>query len=139
MTNNTLAQSYLKKAQLRLKILPLLLDEAGYSDVVRESQETVELAMKGMLRHVGIEPPKWHDVSKLFLENKQILPDFIVSNLDKLTHISKYLRKERELAFYGEVDFIPTEEYDHDTAQQALEDARFVVRLAERLITISHE
>lgn len=41
-----------------MKILPVLLDEAAYSDVVREAQEFVELALKGMLRQVGIEPPK---------------------------------------------------------------------------------
>jgi len=57
MTNVSLAQSYLIKARKRLKILPVLLDELAYSDVVREAQEIVELALKGMLRQVGIEPP----------------------------------------------------------------------------------
>ncbi len=46
----------------RLKILVVLLEEDAYSDVVREAQEIVELALKGMLRQAGIEPPKWHDV-----------------------------------------------------------------------------
>lgn len=58
MTTVSLAQSYLIKALLRLKILDLLLAEGAYSDVVREAQEIVELAMKGMLRQVGVEPPK---------------------------------------------------------------------------------
>ena len=49
MTNTSLAQSYLVKALKRLKILAVLLDEAAYSDVVREAQEIVELALKGML------------------------------------------------------------------------------------------
>ena len=57
MTNGSLAQSYLLKATKRLKILPVLLDEEAYSDVVREAQELVELALKGVLRQVGIEPP----------------------------------------------------------------------------------
>lgn len=52
MTNLSLAESYLIKARKRLKILPVLLDEQAYSDVVRESQEIVELALKGMLRQV---------------------------------------------------------------------------------------
>jgi HEPN domain-containing protein len=67
MTNITLAQSYLIKATKRLKILDVLLAEKDYSDVVREAQEIVELAQKAMLRHVGIEPPKWHDVGKILL------------------------------------------------------------------------
>jgi hypothetical protein len=50
MTNTSLAQSYLLKASKRLKILPVLLAEAAYSDVIREAQEIVELALKGMLR-----------------------------------------------------------------------------------------
>ena len=57
MTNGALAASYLAKATLRLDILPVLFERAGYSDVVREAQEIVELALKGMLRQAGIEAP----------------------------------------------------------------------------------
>ena len=57
MTNGALAASYLAKATLRLDILPMLFERAGYSDVVREAQEIVELALKGMLRQAGIEAP----------------------------------------------------------------------------------
>lgn len=58
MKNSSLAKSYLNKTQKRLKILKMLLEENDYSDVVREAQEVVELALKGMLRQIGIEPPK---------------------------------------------------------------------------------
>lgn len=74
MTNITLAQSYLTKARKRIKILPVLLEESAYSDVIREAQEIVELALKGVLREVGIEPPKWHDVGGLLLEYAERLP-----------------------------------------------------------------
>ncbi len=57
MTNESLARSYLKKAADRLDVLDLLLKKGAYSDVVREAQELVELALKGMLRAIGIEPP----------------------------------------------------------------------------------
>ncbi len=72
MTNVSLAQSYLVKARKRLKILLVLLDESAYSDVVREAQEIVELALKGMLRQVGIEPPKWHDVGGMLKEYRAL-------------------------------------------------------------------
>ena len=75
MTNVSLAQSYLSKALKRLKILTVLLDEAAFSDVVRESQEIVELALKGMLRQVGIEPPKWHDVGQALKEYRARFPE----------------------------------------------------------------
>ncbi len=67
MTNKTLAQSYLLKATKRLRVLSVLLEEDAYSDVVREAQELVELALKGVLRQIGIEPPKQHDVGKLII------------------------------------------------------------------------
>ena len=44
------------------------------------------------------------------------------------------MRKERELAFYGDIDFIPTEEYNIGDARQAIRDSNFVVNLARKLI-----
>ena len=48
-------------------------------------------------------------------------------NADRMAEASRWLRKEREFSFYGEVDLIPTEEYGIDDARRALADARFVV------------
>ena len=129
MTAEGLAKSYLVKAQKRLKILDVLFQEETYSDVVREAQEIVELALKGLLRHVGIEPPKWHDVSSVLIENKALLPPRALKELTRMTRISKRLRKERELSFYGDEDFIPTEEYDAADARDAIRDAKFVVKI----------
>lgn len=108
MTNHTLAQSYLIKSTKRLRILDVLMEEEAYSDVVREAQEIVELALKGMLRQIGVEPPKQHDVGGLLLEYRDRLPPAAEKKADRLARISKWLRKEREFAFYGDVDFIPT-------------------------------
>jgi len=134
VTNTSLAQSYLVKAQKRLKILAVLLDDAAYSDVVREAQEIVELALKGMLRQVGVEPPKWHDVSQLLQEYRDRFANPVGSHIERLSDISSWLRKEREFAFYGDIDFIPTEEYSRADALRAIEDARFVVSIAESVI-----
>ncbi|MGB9859637.1 MAG: HEPN domain-containing protein [Moorellaceae bacterium] len=134
MTSITLAQSYLVKATKRLKILPVLLKEEAYSDVVREAQEIVELALKGMLRAIGIEPPKQHDVGYLLVDFKERFPEEVQVEIEKMAKISKWLRKEREFAFYGDVDFIPTEEYTEDEAQRAIEDAQLVVRMASKVI-----
>lgn len=134
MKNLSLAKSYLNKAQIRLKILPVLLNEEDYSDVVREAQEIVELALKGMLRQIGIEPPKWHDVGPLILDYRTRFPDEVASQAEKLAGISAWLRKEREFSFYGDIDFIPSEQYSKEDAERAIEDADFAVRLAERAI-----
>lgn len=134
MKNLSLARSYLGKAQKRLKILNMLLDEDDYSDVVREAQEIVELALKGMLRQIGIEPPKWHDVGQLILEYRTRFPDEVSAQAEKLAEISAWLRKEREFSFYGDIDFIPTEQYSKEDAQRAIDDAEFAVRMSELTI-----
>ena len=134
MTNVTLAQSYLKKAVDRLDILDVLQRKGAYSDVVREAQEIVELASKGMLRAVGIEPPKFHDVGGLIQEHKDKFPQEVSGRVDEIAAICKRLKKERELAFYGDIDFIPTEEYRAEDAKEALENAHFVVTMAQKVI-----
>ena len=68
MTVDELARAYVTKASKRRRALEVLLEEEAYSDVVREAQELVELALKGMLRFVGIDPPKWHDVGPILKE-----------------------------------------------------------------------
>jgi HEPN domain-containing protein len=134
VTNSSLAQSYLLKARSRLKILQVLLDEGAYSDVVREAQEIVELALKGMLRQVGIEPPKWHDVGGFLLQFGDRFPAFERAALEHLAEISARLRKEREFSFYGDIDFIPTEQYSRQDAQRAIDEAQTTVEAAAQII-----
>ncbi len=134
MTNESLAQSYLRKASDRLDVLDVLLKKRAYSDVVREAQELVELALKGMLRVIGIEPPKLHDVGGLLIEHRDRFPVDVREQLADLAGISKRLRKERELAFYGDLDFIPTEEYSLEDARTARQDAERVLHAARRVI-----
>ncbi len=134
MTNVSLAQSYLIKATKRLKVLTVLRDEEAFSDVVREAQEIVELALKGMLRHVGIEPPKWHDVGTILQEYRDRFPPEVARSIDRLAEVSAWLRKEHEFSFYGDIDFIPTEEYGTEEASRAIRDAEFTVAAATALI-----
>lgn len=134
MTGLTLGGSYLIKAEKRLKALDVLFAEEDYSDVVREAQEIVELALKGMLRHIGVEPPKQHDVGGLLLEHAPRFPEEVRAELQRLAGISKWLRKEREFAFYGDVDFIPTDEYSREDAEKARESAKFVVTIAQKAV-----
>lgn len=136
MKKATLAQAYVFKATKRLKALEVLLHEESYSDVVREAQEVVELALKGLLREIGIDPPKQHDVGDLVVEYRDRLVPDVEAQADKLAAISKRLRRERELAFYGDVDFIPTAEYDLDDARRALDEARSVVEAVRRMVTV---
>lgn len=134
MTSSELARSYLEKCRKRLVALAVLHQEQAWSDVIREAQEIVELALKGILRAIGIEPPRLHDVGGLLEEHRdKLLPD-VAREVDRLAAISRRLRKERELAFYGDIDYIPTEQYGEADSRQALEEAIWVVEVAGRVI-----
>jgi HEPN domain-containing protein len=126
-----LSAAYLKKARVRLQALSFYKDNEAYSDVVREAQELVELLLKAILRAVGIEVPKVHDVGRTLEKHHCLLPSVLDKNLDEIKRISKRLRKERELSFYGAEDFIPTEEYDLEDAVMAIKDAGFVFNIIQ--------
>jgi HEPN domain-containing protein len=134
VNNETLARSYIRKATDRLDVLDLLERKGAWSDVIREAQETVELALKGMLRLVGIEPPKIHDVGGLLVEHEDKFPSPVKEQLTALAEISRRLRKERELALYGDIDFIPTEQYSPEDAAEARDGACLAVAAARKLV-----
>ncbi len=134
MTKSELARAYLEKATKRRRVLDVLMEEQAWSDVVREAQELVELALKAMLREVGVDPPKWHDVGPVLEEQAQLFPESMRPVLPELARISKWLRKEREFSFYGDIDFIPTEQYSEGDALRATKDAVRVLEAATNLI-----
>lgn len=73
-------------------------------------------------------------MGQLILEYRTRFPDEVASQAEKLAQISAWLRKEREFAFYGDIDFIPTERYSKDDAQRAIDDAKFTIQMAELTI-----
>ena len=129
-----LGKSYIKKALIRFDALLILFKEKDYSDVIRESQEIVELVLKGILRIKGIEPPKIHDVGALLIEYSGRFKEITLKDIKRLAKISKKLRKEREFSFYGDIDFIPTEEYTRQDAKKCIEDIKFVIQIAKMFV-----
>jgi hypothetical protein len=127
MTIDELARSYFDRAGKRLLALRVLMAAEAYPDVVRESQEIVELVLKGMLRWVGVDPPKWHDVGTIVVEHGAKFPAALRGDLPELAAISLRLRRDREAAFYGDIDLIPEQVFGRDSAQRALDDAERVV------------
>ena len=103
---------------------------------IRRSQEAVEFALKGVLRFLGLEVPRVHDVSGFLRRHRDRLPPLFADDLDRITRISRTLREEREISFYGddEAGFTPEELYTEDDAEKAISDATFVFNLCEQLI-----
>jgi HEPN domain-containing protein len=128
MFNEALAEDYMKRAGSRLKALEVLMTEESWADVVREAQEIVEITLKALLRACRIEVPRIHDVSPVMEQNRDRLPELINDRLVELMKISKALRRDRELAFYGSEDLTPSEFYTREDASVALSQARQVYR-----------
>jgi hypothetical protein len=133
MTADELARSYFSRSAKRLLAVELLMQHEAFPDVVREAQEIVELVLKGMLRAVGIDPPKWHDVGQILVEHAAKFPPELQAELPALATISRRLRRDREAAFYGEIDLIPEQVFDRDAARQALDEARRVLGCVRHL------
>ena len=129
MRNQTLAVDHLRRAEARVRALDVLYDAKSWADVVRESQEVVELALKGLLRAAGVDPPRIHDVADVLLAERIRLPDGVAENLDRLVAASRTLRRDRELAFYGAEDLTPSDFYKQADADEARASARFVVKV----------
>lgn len=104
--------------------------------MVRESQEIVELALKGLLRSRGLDPPRVHDVSALLLEERDRLPEALHPRLEELASISRTLRRDRELAFDGAEDLTPGDFYSEDDARRARDGARRTVEVVEPHVTV---
>ncbi|MCU0223538.1 MAG: HEPN domain-containing protein [Acidobacteria bacterium] len=136
MHNPELARDYIARAELRLRAVDTLFDGGGWADVVRESQEVVELALKGLLRASGIEAPRLHDVSEVLLLERDRLPKLVAHDVERLAEVSKELRRDRELAFYGAEDLTPSTFYARTDALRARDGARWVVG---RVVAASRE
>lgn len=129
MRNRELAADYVRRAQARLRAIDVLFEAASWADVVRESQEVVELALKGLLRSCAVEAPRIHDVSDVLLAERARLPAELDGELERLAAISRDLRRDRELSFYGAEDLTPSSFYAEADGVRARDGASQVVRL----------
>ena len=134
MRNSELAGDYVRRADVRVRALDVLYEASSWADVVRESQEALELALKGLLRACGIEPPRIHDVADVLLAERDRLPAPLRSEVDRLAALSRDLRRDRELAFYGAEDLTPSKFYREADATHARDAARLAVRLVKPFV-----
>lgn len=126
MYNKNLASDYLIRAGHRMVALEVLMNRKSYPDVVCKAQEVVELCLKALLRISGIEPPRSHDVGDILADSISKLPQTVRIHAAALSKISKKMRRDRELSFYGSEDLTPSDFYREEDAREAFEDARWV-------------
>lgn len=131
MRGGDLARDYIRRADVRLGALDVLFEAESWADVVRESQEVVELTLKALLRTMGIDPPRVHDVSGVLLAERARIPPALALEIERLAEASRELRRDRELAFYGAEDLTPSDFYTRRDAEQARGSARRTVELVK--------
>lgn len=136
MTPKDLPAGYLKKSRSRLKALKVLYEDDDFSDVVRESQEIVELCSKGILRVALIDPPHRHDVAEELKVALVALGPQYKKHIDELVIGNHWLRREREMAFYGADDFDPTEGYSKNDADRAMAFAKLAAEVLGKLLAV---
>ena len=136
MTSDRIARDYLRRVRARRRALEILRAEASYADVVRESQELVELTLKGALRFVGADPPKRHDVRTALGRFLDRLPDEWRQAMEEVGGAAGRLAEERSHAFYGdEEQLIPASDlFDEEDAREALAVVDRLLGLYERLL-----
>lgn len=132
MKNISLAEDYIIRAGHRLEAIAVLMAKESYADVVRESQEVVELTLKAILRYSNIEVPRLHDVSDILNREVEKIPAKLRPNLARISKVSRSLRRDRELAFYGTEDLTPSEFYHEEDARQAYGDAGWVHSVCQK-------
>jgi len=117
-------------------MLYFLKGEEDYPDVVRKAQEIVELLLKALLFYGGLDIPKVHDVGKYISNNLELFSEKIKQNIDRISNISRELRKEREISFYGMEDWIPLEEYTQEDANRAIEWAEYIYKVVKEEVGV---
>ncbi|MCS7286328.1 MAG: HEPN domain-containing protein [Anaerolineae bacterium] len=136
MTTKEMAQSYIRTAEHSLKQARLAYDDGLWHLAVRRSQESVEPALKGVLRLLGLEVLRVHDVSFFLMEHRSRFPSWFQVQTDKLSYISRGLRKDRELSLYRDEEMAlpPDLIFSKFDAEEALKNAQFVLEHSKRLL-----
>ncbi len=130
------ARAYLRQAEARLEDAKEAFPKRNYPYTVRLSQECVELSLKAVLKAVGIEYPKIHDVSDVMLLVEDRFPSWFREEIGFLIESSKILVKKREISLYGgEESFLtPEEVINARDAEDAVKRADKTYHLCERLV-----
>lgn len=131
MTSDRIARDYLQQAQARRIAVDALFTARAHPAVVRESQDVVELVLKGALRFVGVEPAKRHDVHDLVEQFIDRFPAEWRHTVGELGPALTQLAQDRAPALYGkEAEDIPPSELFGEA------DARRAMGVADRLLSL---
>ena len=92
-------------------------EDERWDDVVYSLEMSVEQALKAMLILFGIEYPKKHDISNIYIELKEKqIPDWFKDKIDNQADLLKDLVRLRGNAAYGYVAGLKKNDFKEDAS-----------------------
>ena len=136
MKNVTVARLGVERAGRWLQTAKEALDGKRWDDAVYASQMAVGQSSKAVLFALGIDFPREHDVSAVFitLAERGDLPAWFKKSVPDICDAIRELAKRRGQAGYGFEEGV-TVDYFKDYAPQALQMAKKVYSACEKLLT----
>ncbi len=136
MKTDKMALDYLNRARSRLIDAESAFKRGDYPETVRYSQEAVELSLKSVLRIIGVEYPKVHDVGDIIYIYKDKYPKWFRKELDYIRKVSRESALKRAPAMYGlELSGkTPSELFNTDDAEDALNSGKHIYELSKKFI-----
>lgn len=130
MKNIDQAKAYFNDANAVFEEARQALEHENLNLTIRRAQETVELAIKGLLIFRGIDTPPTRDLSEILLS---IEPDRLSMTKKDIIHLAKInhtLAQESKTAYYGlKRDDKREEMFTEERINQAVEEAKEVLNL----------
>jgi HEPN domain-containing protein len=126
-----MAKDYAERANWSLREAEEAIGGGNAAVCIRRTQEALELAAKAVLRKLGVEYPREHDVGEAVDVARERLPDELKLRVDEIKRLLTELAELRGPAFYGyEAKGIPASEaFTQEYATETLSRTGSIVRL----------
>mgnify|MGYP000244577948 CR=1 FL=1 len=121
MDNYEVTGSTVGRAERCMREAEQAFKEGDWNLTIRRVQEGVELMMKAILRFVGVEVPKMHDVADIVIKKLEEKGVEVGEDKERVKEISHVLSKMRAPAFYGEVV------YGEEEAKRVMQEGKWVM------------
>ena len=135
MNNLTTAQAALSRAKRWHQSARRGFEDERWDDVIYSYQMAVEQSLKAVLILFGMEYPKKHDISGVYLTLKmQDIPKWFLDKIKLHARILKMLVSKRGSSAYGYVDGITKDNFKDDAIQNK-DLVKEIIKDCEELIS----
>jgi HEPN domain-containing protein len=126
-------RAYIDDAWIILAEAEESVEKGHFHRAVRKCQESVELALKGLLRMYGVEYPKRHLFASI-LQRSPLVQLVDPDELNAIIEIADRLAEEREVSFYGSGQAAASQLFSDADARESISDGKKVLEFVRRLV-----